>query len=191
MNQSADQNSHSSIEQLYALIDRELDPGAHALVAGHLQACARCRSLYESLVRFDSACKRIPLETLSPDFTRSVMATLGIVPKNPLVFRLLEHVAYLFGMLIVLAFMTAAFVLTGVIKTEDVTANSGPAGKVLDTIGTGVGTASGILGSWLTGFFPSGFNHGAISISAAVVVVVLALALVDKRVTGRVSQKFR
>jgi anti-sigma factor RsiW len=187
----ADQNSHSSIEQLYALIDRELDPGEHALVAGHLQACERCRSQYESLVRFDSACKRVPLETLSPDFTRSVMASLGIVPKNPLIFRLLEHVAYLFGMLIVLAFMTAAFVLTGVIKTEDVTANSGPAGKVLDTIGTGVGTASGILGNWLTGFFPSGFNHGAISISAAVVVVVLALALVDRRVTGRVSQKFR
>jgi len=191
MNQSADQNSHSSLEQLYALIDRELDPGEHALVAGHLQACARCRSRYESLVRFDSACKRIPLETVSSDFTRSVMTSLGIVPKNPLIFRLVEHAAYLFGMCIVLAFMTAAFVLTGIIKTEDVSASSGPAGKVLDTVGTGIGAASGVLGNWLAGFFPSGFNHGAISISAAVVAVVIALALVDRRLTGRFAQRLR
>ena len=191
MNRMADQNSHSSLEQLHALVDRELDPGEHAIVAGHLQGCARCRSLYESLVRFDSACKRIPLERVSPAFTRSVMASLGIVPKSPLMFRLLEHAAYLFGMVIVLAFMTTAFVLTGVIRTEDVAASSGAGGKVLDSMGTGLSKASGVLSGWFTEFFPFGANHGALSISAAVVVVVLALALVDRRITGRFAQRLR
>jgi anti-sigma factor RsiW len=191
MNQTADQNSHSSLEQLYALVDRELDPGEHAIVAGHLAVCARCRSRYESLVRFDSACKRIPLERASPGFTRSVMASLGIVPKSPLMFRLLEHAAYLFGMVIVLAFMTAIFVLTGVIRTEDVAASSDLGGKALDTMGTGLSKASGVLSGWLTEFFPFGGSHGALSISAAVVVVVLALALVDKRITGRFAQRLR
>jgi hypothetical protein len=191
MNQTADQNSHSSLEQLYALVDRQLDPGEHAIVAGHLQVCVRCRSLYESLVRFDSDCKRLPLERVSPGFTRSVMASLGIVPKSPLIFRLLEHAAYLFGMVIVLAFMTAIFVLTGVIRTEDIAASSGPGGKVLDTMGTGLSKYSEVLSGWLTGFFPHGFDHGTLSISAAVIIVVLALALVDKRITGRFAQRLR
>jgi len=131
MNQSADQNSHSSIEQLYALIDRELDPGAHALVAGHLQACARCRSLYESLVRFDSACQAHPARDAQPRLyafryghARDCSEKSPDLPA-PGACRLS------FWMLIVLAFMTAAFVLTGVIKTEDVNANSGPAGRSL------------------------------------------------------------
>jgi hypothetical protein len=189
MNQTADQSSHSSPEQLYALVDRKLDPAEHELVTVHLQACAQCRSLYESLLRFDSASRRIPLEKVSPGFTRSVMASLGIVPKSPLMFRLLEHAAYLFGMVIVLAFMTAIFVLTGVIKTEDVAASSDLGGRALDTMGTGLSKASGVLSGWLTEFFPFGTNHGALSISAAVVVVVLALALVDRRITGRFAQR--
>ena len=191
MNQTADQNSHSSPEQLYALVDRALEPGEREIVTGHLQACARCRSRYESLVRFDSAYKRIPLERVSPGFTRSVMASLGIVPKTPLMFRLLENASYLFGMVIVLAFMTVTFVLTGVIKTEDVVASSDLGGKVLDTMGTSFSKASGVMSGWLTEFFPFGANHGALSISAAVVVVVLALALVDKRITERFAQKLR
>jgi len=191
MNQTADLNSHISLEQLYALVDRELDPAEHALVTEHLRACARCRSLYESLVRFDAACKRIPLERVSPGFTRTVLASLGIVPNTPLIFRLFEHAAYLFGTVIVLAFMTVIFVLTGVIKTEDIAAGKSLGDQALDTMGTGLSKASGALSGWLAEFFPSGFNHAALSISLAIIVVLIALALVDRRITGRFAQKLR
>ena len=191
MNQTAHQNSHSSLEQLYALVDRQLDPGEHALVVGHLRVCARCRSLYESLVRFDSACKRIPLETVSPAFTRSVLDSLGIVPKSPMIFHLLGGAAYLFALLMVLAFMTAAFVLMGVIRTEDAVAGSGPGAKVFTTIGAALSKASGDLIGWLTEFFPFAFGHGTLSVSAAALVVVLALALVDRNITKKFAQKLR
>ncbi len=87
--------------------------------------------------------------------------------------------------------MTAAFVLTGVIRTEDAAAGSGPGGKVLTTIGAALSKASGDLIGWLTEFFPFAFGHGTLSVSAAALVVVLALALVDRNITKKFAQKLR
>ena len=188
MNQNIGDGMHSTVEELHGLIDRQLDPSDHQRVTGHLQACPRCRSLYESLALFDSACKRVPLSTVAPGFTRSVLAALGVVPRTPLVFRLLEHAAYVFGLFVVAAIMTTVFVLTGVFTPNDAAAGKGPEAPLLHLLGSGFSDASTRFVGWLNEFLPFAFSHGALWVSAAALIVVLMIAVVDRSITRRMAK---
>jgi len=182
---------HRSVEQLHALIDRQLDPAERALVTEHLRGCAGCRSRYESLGRFDAAFRRMPLAALSPAFTRSVMVTLGLAPKVPLVFRLVERAAYVFGLLIVLAFIVTAFVLGGVITSADLAGSQGAARRYLDATGSALAAAAGVLGSWLKDYLPFLFNRGGIAVTAVALAVVIMLAALDRTIGKRFAQRLR
>jgi hypothetical protein len=172
---------HCTAEQLQLLIDRRLDPTAEeADVQEHLRLCHQCRSLYETLVHFEAAVRRMPLSRVSPAFKRSVMASLGLAPKDPLLFRLLEHTAYFFAMLIVLAFTLAAFALSGLIKPADMQQARGTGGQILTMASSAVSAGAQTLGTWLTDFFPFLFSHGALSISMAAAAVVMLLAALDR-----------
>jgi anti-sigma factor RsiW len=184
-------NNHCSTDQLHALIDRQLDSGEHTRVTDHLQTCPDCRSRYDLLVRFDAALKGMPLFTVSSDFTRALMAKLRLVPQTPFTFRMLGHMADLFGLLIVLGMLVTVFVLTGVIGPVQMGEGKGVASDLLTQVGSGISSATGILSTWLAGFFPFVFGKGAFALSFVVILVVVTLAVVDRSVARRFAQKFR
>jgi len=182
-------SGHSTSEELYALIDRQLDATDHARVTEHLLECARCRSLYESLVAFDAAYKRMPLERVSDSFTEKVTRALGLSPSSGLLSHILQNGAYVLALLIVLGVMTAVFALTGVIPSSQ----PGPAGKpgpeILTQLGDALSGAALELVHWLGEYFP--FGRGALSVSVAVACVLGALALIDRGLGKRIVHRMR
>lgn len=182
---------HSTIEQLHALIDRQLDATDHARVTEHLRECARCRSLYESLATFDAAFKRMPLEKVSDSFTESVASALGLTPRSPLLLRLLQNGAYVLSLLIVLGVMVAIFAVTGVIPSAEGAGEGKPGVEILAKLGGALSSAGEQLVRWLGEFFPFTFSRGAFSVSLATVAVLVMLAIVDRGLGKRLAQRLR
>ncbi|HUI65774.1 MAG TPA: zf-HC2 domain-containing protein [Bacteroidota bacterium] len=186
MNNSA---GHIASEQLHALIDRQLDATDHAHVTEHLLECARCRSLYESLVAFDAAFKRMPLERAGDAFTEKVTQALGLAPSSALLTRLLQDGAYALALLIVLGVMTAVFALTGVIPSSQPAPERIPGPEILTQLGGALSDAAVQLVHWLGEYFP--FGRGALSVSVAVGCVLGALALIDRSLGKRIVHRAR
>ena len=109
--------NHCSSAQLQSYVDRRLHEDEEKLVSDHLQICVQCTRAYEALAQIDTSLRKLPRESLSSGFTRAVMARLHLAPKSSLLFRLLENVAYLFGLLLVLGTMALVFILTGTVDT--------------------------------------------------------------------------
>ena len=78
---------------------------------------------------------------------------------------MVEHAAYVFGLLTVLVFIVAAFVLAGVIQPADVAGGKGPAGEILAVTGS--------------------------AFAAVALIVLIMLAAVDGTIGKRFVQRFR
>ncbi len=127
--------NHCSSSQLNAYVDRRLSIDETKAVNEHLNGCPECRVALRTIRHLDSALRSMPLVRVSPDFTNKVMGSLYVIQKSPFLFRVVEKVAYVFGLFIVAAIMVAAFVVTGVIDMAQVAESQSLASEVLSKSG--------------------------------------------------------
>jgi anti-sigma factor RsiW len=182
--------NHCSSAQLQSYLDGRLRKDEEKLVTVHLQGCEQCKRAYEVVARIDAWLKRMPRESVSSGFTQSLMAKLHLAPKSSLLFRLLENVAYLFGLVIVLGTMVVVFILTGTVDTEQVSQTQGAVSEALSRIGDGVSVTLGAVTGWMHQLFPFAFAKGSMGITMFGMLVVLALAAVDWLVRRRYVHRF-
>jgi anti-sigma factor RsiW len=180
---------HVTTDQLNLLIDGRLPESEAYLMSNHLASCDMCRSLHARLRDVDRALRGLPLETTSAEFTGRVMGLILTRRRSPVLFRILENVAYVFGLLIVLGVMTAAFLLTGVLDTQQVQltrdVTEGFATRVWETVGSGVGDFSALLVT----YFPFAFSGNGVSMVLFTVLAVGLLAGIDRFVLRSAQQR--
>jgi len=175
---------HCTTEQINALIDRTLSGNEKETVENHIAECAGCSQALSMIRRIDLSVKSLPIERVRGDFTREVLAVLHLAPKSPLLFRLLEKGAYLFGLFIVLGVMLTVFVASGLVDSREVSRGEIIFRQVMSDAGGMMSSVMAGLSGLLAQYLPFMFDKGNISIVAAVIVVLGVLALADK-VLGR------
>ena len=171
--------THCSSEQVQAYVDGRLPRDEESSVGTHLRDCPECSRAYKAIRQINGFLKRLPLENASTDLARSIMEKLSLSTGSSLAFRLVENVAYFFGLLLVLGVMAAVFIFTGVLDTEQISQTQGVISKVWLNIGAGGLFVVGDLTDSLQRFFPFIFRTGNVSITFFGGLVVLVLAVVD------------
>jgi len=82
---------HVSRDILQLMADGELPQEVAQTARHHLDSCDSCRRNYQSLVHFDRLVRTMSVDSLPEDFTDRVLSRLGIQPRTPFLFRVLEH----------------------------------------------------------------------------------------------------
>lgn len=180
---------HYTFEQLNLLLDKKLTEAERADMQQHFFSCNACRHAFEGLARIDGALKGLPQIETSPDFTRRVMNLVLVKPPVPHAFRVLEKMSYVFGMLIVLGVLIAAFVVTGAFDASQVDQTKALASGIVENIGNGISSGVGRFTALLVQYLPFTFGKGSIGVACFAVVVVAMLAAVDRVVGRRVLQR--
>lgn len=171
---------HVTNDLLQMFVDNALEEGGRVAVERHLSECERCRETFDELRSLDRAFREVPVERLDASFTRHVLSALNIVPKTPLWFRAIEHVAYVFGLMIVLGVMLTAFLITGVVKTEDVTNAQSFFNNASNAFGEQVKFLAAGLTEGAQQYVPFLFAHGSFKIALMGTAVIGMLALLDR-----------
>ena len=181
--------AHYTLEQFNIFLDGRMAEGDRQGMQEHLAVCTRCRSALDNLTRIDAALRGLPVAQVRPDFTRSVMDRILATQRPSFVFRMLEKLPYVFGLLVVLGVMVASFVLTGVFDGSQLdqggsvaTGLAGKAGEVL----TGV---TGMFTVWLVRYLPFAFGKDSMGVAVFAVAVIVMLAAVDRAVAKKVMQR--
>lgn len=171
---------HLTNGQLQSLVDGMLPSSEAAAVTAHLRICSRCRNASAGLQRLDTTLRNLPTAKLGSDFTRNVLTRLDIVPKSPVLFRVVENFAYVFGMMLVLGVMLAVFVLTGVVDSSQVSDTQ----TWLNNVGDGVGEYTshfvGMFSSLLQSYLPFIFGNGNFKIAIMGTIAVGMLMVLDR-----------
>lgn len=180
---------HFTSEQFNLLLDGELTGAEEKSIRDHFSVCTDCRLAFENLARIDIVLKGLPVAETRPDFTRSLMDRILVVPKSPFLFRLLEKMSYVFGLLIVLGIMIAAFILSGVFEAPQIEQTKSVATGIVDKAGESLATSVGAFTTWLVQYIPFAFGKGSMSMAFFAVAIVIMLAAVDRLVGRKVLQK--
>lgn len=180
---------HYTFEQLNLLLDGKLPEAERAAMQQHFLSCTTCRHAFEDLAGIDGALKGLPQIQTSPDFTRKVMDLVLDGPRASLAFRVLEKMSYVFGMLIVLGIMIAAFVVTGVFDASQVDQTKVLASGMVEQVGQGISSGIGKFTILLVQYLPFAFGKGSIGVAFFAVAVVAMLAAIDRVVGRRVLQR--
>lgn len=182
---------HYTSAELQEFMDGRFGAGREKELRHHLEGCAQCRRAYQAMARLDTVIKQIPLEAARVDLTENVMARLGIVTKSPLLFRFLENIAYVFGLVLVLAMMLTAFVLTGVVDPGQVEERGSAAGAVMSqTLERVVESLEGV-GGWMLRYIPFTTAQGSSGIIIAIALVIAVLAAADRFLGRRFIHRLR
>jgi predicted anti-sigma-YlaC factor YlaD len=180
---------HFTSEKFNLLLDGRLAGDEEKTLRDHLLICTDCRLAFENLERIGGALERLPAVETRPDFTRSLMDQILIVPKSPFLFRLLEKMSYVFGLLIVLGIMIGAFVLSGVFEAPPIEQTKDIATGIVDKAGEGLASSIGAFTTWLVQYMPFAFGKGSMSMAFFVVAIVIMLAFVDRLLGRRLVEK--
>jgi predicted anti-sigma-YlaC factor YlaD len=182
-------NPHFTSEQFNLLLDGRLTGVEEKSIRDHFSVCTDCRLAFENLARIDIVLKSLPVVETRPDFTRSLMDRILAVPKSPFLFRLLEKMSYVFGLLIVLGIMIAAFILSGVFEPPQIEQTKSVATGMVDKAGESLATSVGAFTSWLVKFIPFAFGKGSMSMAFFAISIVIMLAAVDRLIGRRMTEK--
>ena len=180
---------HYSAEEFNLLLDGQLDSNEARRLEEHIRTCGQCRRAWEELGKIDAAMRHLPLVETRPEFTRSVVDRLLVAPRPSLLFRLLEKASYVFGLLIVLGLMIAAFVLTGVFKGTEIEQTKSVVNTITATAGDELSAALSAFNGWLVRYIPFAFNKGSISVAFFALVALVTLAAIDRLVGRRVMSR--
>jgi anti-sigma factor RsiW len=172
-------------DRIHEYLDGRMSSGDSAAFESHLDECEQCRSVLNDLRQIDASLRAIPLEKTGNTFTRSVMEQLGIAPGTTVAFRVLEWVAYVFGLLVILALSLTVLVLTGAMKPEQIAEGQSAAADSAVRMGELVSSLADGLTGTLVQYFPFLFTNGSSTIALGVVLLVLALVAVDRLVMRR------
>ena len=171
------------------LLDGRLSGVEEKNMREHFFLCTECRVAFENLERLDSALEGLPVVETRPDFTRLLMDRILVAPKSPFLFRLLEKMSYVFGLLIILAIMIAAFILSGVFEAPQIEQTKSVAAGIVDKAGESLGTSIGTFTIWLVQYIPFAFGKGSMSMAFFAISIVIVLAAVDRLIGRRLIQK--
>ncbi|MCI0707083.1 MAG: zf-HC2 domain-containing protein [Ignavibacteriae bacterium] len=94
--------NHLSRQQVFALIDGQLDDAEERTCNAHLAGCARCRNEVALQRSLDTAVENLPLERTSSWFTERTMNRILRAGKQSLSYRILQHVGSAVAMVAVL-----------------------------------------------------------------------------------------
>lgn len=177
-------NDHLTPETLQLLADGEIPEDQAVAARAHLNSCPSCASAAQKVQRFDQMLRRVPLNRTRSRFTQDILGQLDIVPRAPLAFRILEHAGSVFGVVLVLSILLVVFVLTRSPGRGGEGVQEGIAGAVMQKMDSALDQGLAGFAGWLTHAAPQVFGHGAIGISLMLLVMVPAIALVD-RLWGR------
>jgi hypothetical protein len=173
-------NDHLTPDVLQMLADGELAEEQAAAARAHVNVCPSCALDAEKIQRFDRAMRMLPLQRSRRSFTRDVLAQLHVVPGTPLAFRILEHAGSIFGVVLVLSILLAVYVST----TSRGHGGEGVTGAVFQKMNLALDQGLAEFSGWLAHAAPQVFSQGAIGISLMLLLMVPAIALVD-RLWGR------
>lgn len=169
---------HLSDEILQEYIDGALSDDGRRIAEQHLAECARCRLLFNALRRIDRSLRTMPGEHAGENVSRSVLLSLGIKPPTPLLYRIVENFAYLFGFLLVAGVSGTVYFLAGVIDTQHIKDTGSIVAGLIDSTGGYwrdiIASASLTLKTYLPFIFESA--NLRIGITTALVLAILALA---------------
>ena len=180
---------HYTVQQLHSLLDDRITVDEDRRMREHLNGCESCRLAFENLSSVDGVLRKLPLLETRPDFTRALMDRILLAPGSSFAFRVLEKMSYVFGLLIVLSIMIAAFVLTGVLDQSQVEQTKGVASGIADQVGSGVSRAVDGFTALLVQYIPFAFGKGSMGVAFFSVAVIAMLAAIDRVVGRRVLQK--
>jgi anti-sigma factor RsiW len=183
--------SHCSSSQLNAYVDQCLSADEARVVDEHLHGCPECRRALRAIEYLDSALRSMPLVQVGSDFTNRVVRSLHVVQKSSFLFRVLEKVAYVFGLFIVVAIMLTAFVLTGVIDMGQVAESQSGASELVSRSGESLALGFRTFGELLSKYWSFTFGKESFGISVFIVIIVSVLAAVDKLLTRRIVHRLR
>jgi anti-sigma factor RsiW len=177
-------NDHLSPEMLQLLADGELPEDQAVAARVHMTVCPSCASAAQKIQRFDRALRRLPFNRTQPRFTQDVLTQLRILPRAPLAFRILEHAGSAFGVVLVLSVLLVVYVSATSPGRGGELVPEGVAGTVLQTVKSALDQGLAGFTGWLAHALPQVFGHGAIGISLMLLLMVPAIALID-RLWGR------
>lgn len=168
---------HCTSEQLQMLLDERVADSDRQEILAHLRGCGACTARFESLRKLDGGLRRLPMESAGSELTGKVMA--GIIPggRLPIAFRLVEHLAYIFAVLIVTGIILAVFIATGVIDSGQVSEGQTVASTYFSATGDWLMEGLRNASVWLQHYLPA---KGATNIVMSLIVVLGALALLDR-----------
>jgi anti-sigma factor RsiW len=127
-------NTHVSHDMLQLLADGELTGDAGTEARAHLKECAACARYFQVQRRFNRRMRNLPGPRLPQEFTESVMASLGIPPRVPLIFRLFEHIASVVAVFVVIAMGGTIWALVAIADGNAVENHPLPAHGVVDAV---------------------------------------------------------
>jgi len=177
-------NDHLPPDVLQLLTDGELPEDQAVAARAHMTACPSCASAAQKIQRFDRALRRLPLRRSRSRFTQDVLTQLHIVPRAPLAFRILEHAGSVFGVVLVLSILLVVYVSATSPGRGGEWIQEGAVGRVTQTVTSALDQSLTGFSGWLSHAAPQVFGHGAIKISLMLLLLVPAIALID-RLWGR------
>jgi hypothetical protein len=122
----------------------------------------------------------VPLEHVRTDFTRNVLAALSISPQTSVFFRIVEHLPYVFGLMIVVGVMLAAFVGTGVITLQQAAETETRLDRVWNSVDTALTVTATFINSVGLKYFSFLYSSGTARLVLMSVVSVGLLFLLDR-----------
>jgi hypothetical protein len=173
-------SQHITNEYLQLLLDGVLIPYERVGAEHHLQSCKQCRQAYQRLAWLDTSLKILPVEKTNADFASVVLAKLNIAPRTSFLFRIVENLAYAFGLVVVLGLMLTAFLVTGVVNKKQVMETQSTFTNFERTIGQQVDSFAGGLTAFMQTYLPFIFGSGTLKIALMSTLAIGTLALVDK-----------
>jgi anti-sigma factor RsiW len=186
-----DTRDHCTDELLYRYIDGGIADSDRSDIEDHLADCSRCRERHVVLARFDRMLRRMPLASVGPRFTQTVLAAVGIQPRDSTTYRVFEYAAGIFGMLLVAALTVAVLAIRGVFDQLPGMEASSTGTQVIGTIGSAITQLSADMGMSLREFFPYLFSTNALWTGFSTIAVLLLLAILDRAKERTVATKGR
>ncbi len=173
-------NDHITNEYLQLFLDGRLVPDERVFVERHMQSCVQCRRAYQSLSLLDASLRVLPVERTKEDFTHLILTKLDISPQIPFLFRIVENLAYVFGLFLVLGIMLAAFLVTGVIDAKQVVETQSTASHIGKSLMQQLDAFADGLTVFLQSYMPFMFGSRSMKIAFMSTLIVGMLALFDR-----------
>ena len=180
-------NGHCTTEQLNALLDGRLEGATAAGVRLHLEQCASCSRALQVLRTIDGSLRGLPLERAPENLSSKVLQDLHLVPGTSWLFRLVSNAGYVFGVLLVLGAMAAAFILTGVLDTDKIVQQGRTAAEVGAAVFGWMDALSAFLVKYVPFLFASGSSRTVVMIAAALA----ALAALDRLLLRHLPHRYQ
>lgn len=176
---------HVLRETLQLMADGELAEEAARSARLHLETCESCRKVYQDLAQFDHVMRTVPVRSLPRNFTAGVLLRLGIQPRPPFLFRVLEHFASLVAFILVAAMGGSVWILLTLPRGQDPGSRSMSHFQPLEVAGKWMETSWGEFAGWMQGVLLSLPQAQAAKIFLMIILTAFVVAVIDRVVQRR------